>query len=108
MNKPQITLVLLTLLVAAWLTGCASTPEPVVPDEGFRVDVGAICSVIDKNPEGKIDKQEFCTYFKNKDKAEQTFDSLDTKKCGYITKEDVLKHQQQMDQIIRLTTPSFR
>ncbi len=108
MYKPKITLFLLTVFVTAWLLGCTSTPERVVPDEGFRVDVGAICSVIDKNPEGKIDKQQFCTYFKDKDQAGQTFDSLDTKKRGYITKEDVLKHQQQMDQIIRLTTPSFR
>ena len=108
MNKPKIITFLLTLLVAVGLAGCASTPEPVVRDEGFRVDVGAICSGIDKSPEGKIDKKEFCRYFKDKDKAEQTFDSLDTKKQGYVTKEDVLKNQQQLDQVIRLTTPSVR
>ncbi len=106
MNNQKIVTFFVTLFVMVWFIGCASTPERAVPDEGFRVDVGAICSAIDKNPEGKLDKQEFCAYFKDKDMAAQTFDSMDTKKRGYITKEDLLNNQQRYDQVIRLTTPS--
>jgi hypothetical protein len=59
MNNCKIALLFLTLSVTVWLLGCASTPERVIAEEGFRVDVGSICSVIDKNPEGKLGKQEF-------------------------------------------------
>ena len=44
-------------LTVLWLTGCAaSTPERVIPDQGFRVDVGAVCSAVETSPEGKMEK----------------------------------------------------
>jgi|WetSurMetagenome_2_1015567.scaffolds.fasta_scaffold210845_2 hypothetical protein len=96
--------VFLTLL---WLTGCASTPERVVPNEGLRVDVGAVCSAVETSPEGKMEKQEFCTYFKDQAQAEQAYKVLDSEQKGYVTREDVRKKQQALDQVIRFTTPAF-
>ena len=93
-------------LSVLWLTGCAtSTPERVIPDQGFRVDVGAVCSAVETSPEGKMEKQEFCTYFKDKAQAEQAYNLLDTEHKGYVTREDVRKKQEALDEVIRLTGP---
>jgi hypothetical protein len=93
-------------LSVLWLTGCAaSTPERVIPDQGFRVDVGAVCSAVEQSPEGKMDKQQFCTYFRDKVQAEQAYNSLDTEHKGYVTREDVRKKQEALDEVIRLTGP---
>ena len=101
-------LVLWTIVTTAWLVGCAaSPPERVIADQGFRVDVPAVCSAIDQSPEGKMNKQEFCQYFKDQQGAPETFDALDTTQKGYVTKEDVVKKQKALDQVIRFTTPSF-
>ena len=95
-------------LTVLWLTGCAaSTPERVIPDQGFRVDVGAVCSAVETSPEGKMEKKEFCTYFKDKAQAEQAYNMLDPDHRGYVTREDVRKKRQALDQIIRFTTPAF-
>ena len=108
MPVPKTTLALLTVLIMACLAGCAGTataPQASV-DQGSRLDVGAICSAIDNNPEGKVDKKEFCSYFKEEQElAAKTFDDLDTQKKGYITKKDVRIKQRELDQVIRLTTP---
>ncbi len=101
----RIALSLLTVLV--WLVGCASTPEPVVADRGSRIDSVAILYAIDQTPEGRVNKEEFCSYFKDKDLGARTFELLDKKKKGYLTREDVEKKQEILDQVIRLTTPSF-
>jgi len=107
-NDLKIPLVLLTIFITVWCMGCASSPpERVIADQGFRVDVAAVCSAVEKSPEGKMDKQEFCRYFKDQEGAAETFDALDATKKGYITKEDVVKKQEALDQVIRLTTPSF-
>jgi hypothetical protein len=95
------------LMVLVWLMGCASTPEPVVADRGSRIDYVAIYSAINQTPEGRVNKEEFCSYFKDKDLGARTFEALDKKKKGYLTKEDVEKNQAILDQVIRLTTPSF-
>jgi len=98
----------LTIFTTVWFMGCAaSPPERVIRDQGFRVDVAAVCSAIDQSPEGKMNKQEFCRYFMDQEKAAETFDTLDTTQKGYVTKEDVVKKQDDLEQVIRLTTPSF-
>ena len=94
--------------IFVWLVGCAtSPPERVIPDQGFRVDVAAVCSAVEKSPEGKMEKQQFCTYFRDKNEAERTYDVLDTEHKGYVTREDVRKKQQALDQVIRFTAPAF-
>ena len=40
MNKRKISIFLLSLFVVAWFVGCASTPEPVAPDQGVQFVVG--------------------------------------------------------------------
>ena len=108
MNELKIPLVLLTIFILGRCMGCASSPqERVIAVQGFRVDVAAVCSAVDQNPAGKMNKQEFCRYFKDQEGAAETFDALDTTKKGYITKEDVVKKQEALDQVIRLTTPPF-
>jgi hypothetical protein len=107
-NSLKIPSVVMTMVTTVWLLGCAaSPPAKVIPDQGFRVDVVAICSAIDQSPEGKMNKQEFCRYFTNQEAAVETFDALDTNRKGYVTKEDMLRKQETLDQVIRLTTPSF-
>jgi hypothetical protein len=102
----KIPLVLLTIFIMVWLMGCAaSTQERVIPDQGFRVDVGAVCSAVEQSPEGKMDKQQFCTYFRDKVQAEQAYNLLDTEHKGYVTREDVRKKQEALDEVIRLTGP---
>ena len=106
MKNLKIPFVLLTIFIMVWLMGCAaSTPERVIPDQGFRVDVGAVCSAVEQSPEGKMDKQQFCTYFRDKVQAEQAYNSLDTEHKGYVTREDVRKKQEALDEVIRLTGP---
>jgi hypothetical protein len=106
-NDLKIPSVLLTIFTTVWFMGCAaSPPERVIRDQGFRVDVAAVCSAIDQSPEGKMDKQEFCRYFKDQEGAAETFDALDTKQKGYVTKEDVMKKQEALEQVIRFTTPT--
>ncbi len=78
-----------------------------MPNQGFRVDVGAVCSAVEKSPEGKMDKQEFCTYFKNQVEAEKAYDLLDPENKGYVTQEDVRRKRQALDQVIRFTNPAF-
>ncbi len=96
------------LLTVLWLSGCAaSTPERVIPDSGFRVDVSAVCSAVETSPEGKMEKKEFCSYFKDKVQAEQAYNVLDPNHRGYVTREDVIKKRQALDQIIRFTSPAF-
>jgi len=105
-NDLKISLVFLTIFTTVWFMGCAaSPPERVIRDQGFRVDVAAVCSAIDQSPEGKMNKQEFCRYFKDQEGAAETFDALDTRQKGYVTREDVLKKQEALDQVIRFTTP---
>ncbi len=109
MPELKISSALLTIFIAVWLSGCAASPPParVIPDQGFRVDVVAVCSAIEHSPEGKMNQQEFCRYFKDQEGALETFNALDTTHKGYVTKDDVLRKQEAMDQVIRLTTPSF-
>jgi len=91
-----------------WLTGwAASTPERVIPDQGFRVEAGAVCSAVETSPEGKIEKPEFCIYLKDEAQAEQAYNVLDPGHRGYVTREDVRKKRQALEQIIRFTTPLF-
>ena len=100
--------VAVVFLTVLWLTGCAtSTPERVIPDQGFRVDVGAVCSAVEQSPEGKMEKKQFCSYFKNKAQAEEAYNLLDPEHRGYVTREDVRKKRQALDQVIRFTTPAF-
>jgi hypothetical protein len=109
MSARTFSLMLLTVFCAACLLGCAaSTPERVAPAPGSRMDVDAICSAVDQSPDGKLSKEQFCTYFKNQEKAAQTFDALDTKQKGYVTKEDVQTRQENLDHVIRLTGPRGR
>jgi hypothetical protein len=104
----KIPSVFLTMITAVCLAGCAASPPArVIPSQGFRIDVGAVCSAIDQSPEGRMNQQEFCRYFKNQEGAVEAFEALDTKHKGYVTKDDVLRKQETMDQVIRLTTPSF-
>lgn len=108
MKDLRIPLMFLTIFTMAWLTGCASSPpERVIPNQGFRVDVPAICSAISESPEGKMDKQAFCQYFKDQAGAAETFDTLDSTHKGYVTEADVLKKQKELDQVIRFTNPPF-
>ena len=55
----------------------------------------------------KWKNKEFCTYFKDKAQAEQAYNMLDPDHRGYVTREDVRKKRQALDQIIRFTTPAF-
>ena len=86
---------------------CLLSPERVMPNQGFRVDVPAICSAINESPEGKMNKQEFCQYFKDQAGAAETFDTLDSSHKGYVTEADVLKKQRELDQVIRFSSPPF-
>ncbi len=91
-----------------WLIGCAtSPPERVIPDQGFRVDVGAVCSAVEHSPEGKMEKQQFCSYFKDQVQAEKAYNALDPENKGYVTQEDVRKKRQALDQVIRFSTTPF-
>jgi hypothetical protein len=85
--------------------GYASSAERVIPDHGSGNDVATIWSTIDKNPEGKINNQEFCTYLTNNDLAEQTINSPDIKQQDHITKENLKKNGEVLDKIVRITTP---
>jgi hypothetical protein len=40
MTKRKIALLFLTVLIIAWLVGCASTPEQMAPDDGIKVIMG--------------------------------------------------------------------
>jgi hypothetical protein len=109
MSARTFFLALCTILLSAWLMGCAaSSPERVMPDQGSRMDVDAICAAADQSPDGKLSKQQFCSYFKDQNQAAQTFDALDTKQKGYVTKEDVQTRQENLDHVIRLTGPRGR
>ncbi len=108
MQDRKIRFMLVTVFMMAWIMGCASSPpERVVANEGFRVDVPAICSAINETPEGKMDKQQFCQYFKDQKGAAETFDTLDSAHKGYVTQEDVLKKQKSLDQVIRFSAPPY-
>jgi|WetSurMetagenome_2_1015567.scaffolds.fasta_scaffold273741_2 hypothetical protein len=108
MKNLKTPLMLLTIFTMAWLTGCASSPpERVVSNQGFRVDVPAICSAINESPEGKMNKKEFCQYFKDQAGAAETFDTLDSTRKGYVTEADVLKKQRDLDQVIRFSSPPY-
>ncbi len=99
----KIALALLMALI--WLMGCASTQEPIMADRGSRIDHVAIVYDIDHTPGGRVDKEEFCNFFKDKELGARTFEALDKQKKGYLTREDVEKKQEILDQVIRLTTP---
>ncbi|MFZ5449024.1 MAG: hypothetical protein ACOZFS_10365 [Thermodesulfobacteriota bacterium] len=107
MKNLKVAPLLLSILAVAWLMGCASAPEPVVADKDSMIDYVAICSAIDQTQEGKVDRQEFCNYFKDKDLGARTFETLDKQKKGYLTREDVEKKEERLEQVIRLTTPGF-
>jgi hypothetical protein len=40
MTNYKIAILFLTVLIIAWLAGCASSPEPVAPDDGIKVIIG--------------------------------------------------------------------
>jgi hypothetical protein len=85
--------------------GYTSSPERTNPDKGSENDVAAIWSTSDKNPEGKMNKQELCTYLNNNDLAEQTINSPDTKQKDRITKDYSKKNGEVLNNVVRITTP---
>jgi Ca2+-binding EF-hand superfamily protein len=89
------------------ISNCASIQhkESLKQDQGSNFDIKAICEAIDKNPDGRITKKEFCTFFTNKELGKLTFDYLDIKNQGYLTKDEILNKRRILQEVIRLTEP---
>ena len=86
-------------------SGYASSAERTTPDNGSENDVAAIWSTSDKNPEGKINNQEVCTYLNNNDLAEQTINSRDIKQKDRMTNNYSKKDGEVLNNVVRITTP---
>lgn len=84
--------------------GYASRPERMTPDHGSENDVPSIWSTRDKQPEGKINNQEFGTKLTDNVLAEQTVNSPERTQQDHITK-DYSNNSGYLDKIIMVNTP---
>ena len=97
---------LVTGLAAVMIIGCAT-----MNDQAASRDFPAVCTALDRNNDGFIDKEEFLAGSKDSDQATQIFQKCDMNQDGVISKEEALRNQQLIQnqnlkrEVIRLTGP---
>jgi Ca2+-binding EF-hand superfamily protein len=93
-------IVLVTLLAALLMAGCATTE-----DKKAQADHAALCSALDTNHDGKITPAEFMARTNDKNKGLEVFQKCDTGKKGYLTYDDIWSQRMMLPQELRIPTP---
>jgi Ca2+-binding EF-hand superfamily protein len=94
------------LAAVMMIIGCATMNEQTASR-----DFPAICTALDRNNDGVIDKEEFLAGSNNRDRATQLFHQCDMNQDGVISKEEALRNQKLIQnenlkrEVIRLTGP---
>ena len=103
MNGLKVTMI---FAVAMTVIGCATMNE-----QPASRDFPALCTAIDKNHDGVIDKEEFLFGAKDPHEASQVFLQCDRNKDGVINQEEAQQAQKVMQkeimkrEALRLTEP---
>lgn len=104
MNKFRVLVAGLASVVM--IIGCATMNE-----QPASRNFPAICTALDRNNDGVIDKEEFLAGSNNPDRATQTFYQCDMNKDGVISKEEALQNQKLIQnenlkrEVLRLVGP---
>jgi Ca2+-binding EF-hand superfamily protein len=94
------------LSVVVIIIGCAT-----MNDQAASRDFPAICTALDRNNDGVIDKEEFLAGSNNPERGAQIFLQCDMNQDGVISKEEALRNQKLIQnenlkrEVIRLTGP---
>jgi Ca2+-binding EF-hand superfamily protein len=99
MKRHFVGIVFLTML-AALLTGCASTQE-----QAMNPETQALCANLDTNHDGKITKEEFMARATDKNKALEVFQKCDTGNKGYLSYNEVISQRWKIPPEITMTPP---
>jgi Ca2+-binding EF-hand superfamily protein len=76
------------LAAVMMLIGCATMNE-----QSASQDFPAVCTALDRNSDGVIDKEEFLAGSNNPDRATQIFSQCDMNRDGVVSKEEALRNQ---------------
>lgn len=94
------------LVAVTMIIGCATMNE-----QPASRDFPAVCTALDRNRDGVIDKEEFLAGSVNRDQAAQIFSKCDLNQDGVISQEEALRNQKLIQnenlkrEVLRLTDP---
>ena len=94
------------LAAVMMIIGCATMNEQTASR-----DFPAVCTALDRNSDGVIDKEEFLAGSNNRDQATQIFHQCDMNQDGVISQEEALRNQKLIQnenlkrEVLRLTGP---
>jgi Ca2+-binding EF-hand superfamily protein len=100
MKVNLVSLVLLAVLAALVMSGCATTQEKKMSSEDR-----ALCAALDTNHDGKISKEEFMARTNDKEKGLQVFQKCDTGNKGHLTYDEITSQRWMLPPELNITTP---